>query len=728
MKKVCFLVFLVLFSLLNALEFQKNILIISSYCEDYKWERDITQSIENKIHTYSDQINIFKEHLDVTRTNYSSQDFTNYLSSKYSNVYFEVIIACDEEALKYINENYESQFLGRPVVFCGILNFNPNKMSSQLRYTGVNERIDFEETTDLMIKLYPEVKKVYVYGDKSALYEINKLTLMALIPKYNKRLTFHFINQLDILQLKAHCSQLDNGSIIYVISSIRNLDHKPVLGIEKSFSTLYESSQVPIISFWDNGIGRGILGGKLVVASEQGSKAGDLVIEILKGKPLKDLPVIMNSPNIFMFDHEVLKKYRINKRQLPKSSLIINRPKSFYEINKGWFWLLSLVLLVLILVTVLLSFQIRKRIMAESALKEHLLFLNKFIDTIPNPVFYKQLSGRFVLCNHALELLLDKTHNEIIGKTSDDIFDKELSLLNNNYDALLLEEENDLLTYEFELVSSKGFIRNVLITKTTIRGVDGRISGILGVVQDITENKKTEELVKKQFIDLEEKNKEMESFIYTVSHDLKSPIITIKGFLSFLNIDFINDEKEKFTGDFEKIIQATDKMQFLLEDLLQLSRIGRVANPPENFNMINLIESLIQYLQGIIKSSGAIIEYPKELPEVYADKNRIREIWQNLIENSIKYCSKDKKPHVKITVEYENNNAIYCITDNGIGIDKKFHSKVFDLFEKLDPNTPGTGIGLARVKKIIEMYNGKIWIDHSETNKGTGIKFFINPV
>jgi light-regulated signal transduction histidine kinase (bacteriophytochrome) len=250
----------------------------------------------------------------------------------------------------------------------------------------------------------------------------------------------------------------------------------------------------------------------------------------------------------------------------------------------------------------------------------------------------------------------------------------------------------------------------------------------LGVIQDITDNKKAEKIIKKQYEELERKNKEMESFIYTVSHDLKSPIITIKGFLNFLKTDYQNKDEHQFLEDYQNISNAADKMQELLEDLLQLSRIGRVVNPPQKIKMTIILESAIANLNGVINAKRANIEYPKDMPEINADKDRIREIWQNLIENSIKYSRPNTAPKIVISYEIQDNIPVFSLTDNGIGIEERFFVRVFDLFEKLNPNSAGSGVGLARIKKIVELYNGKIWIESSELDKGSTFKFYLNPI
>lgn len=238
----------------------------------------------------------------------------------------------------------------------------------------------------------------------------------------------------------------------------------------------------------------------------------------------------------------------------------------------------------------------------------------------------------------------------------------------------------------------------------------------------ITELRQKEEIINKQVEELEVKNAELERFAYTVSHDLKSPLITIKGFLGMIQKDVDNERFDRIKGDLNRIANATDKMQHLLEDLLELSRIGRVINPSLHFSLTDVAKEAVELLNALVKENNVKINISDNMPVIFADKIRIREVFQNLIENAVKFREKNRQLEINIGCEKSNEKCVYYIKDNGIGVEKVYLSKIFGLFDKLDPNSEGTGIGLAIVKRIIELHGGKIWAESE--GPGLGMSFY----
>ena len=241
----------------------------------------------------------------------------------------------------------------------------------------------------------------------------------------------------------------------------------------------------------------------------------------------------------------------------------------------------------------------------------------------------------------------------------------------------------------------------------------------------ITDLKQKEDIINKQVAELESKNAELERFAYTVSHDLKSPLITIKGFLGMIQKDVDNERFDRVKSDLNRIANATDKMQNLLEELLELSRIGRVINPSSHFSLTDIAKESVELLNALIKGNNVEIEISEQMPVVFADRLRIREVYQNLIENAVKFRDKNKKLIIKIGCNKQLEKCIYYIKDNGIGIERGYLNKIFGLFDKLDPKSEGTGIGLAIVKRIIELHGGKIWAESEGVGFGTTFYFTI---
>jgi PAS domain S-box-containing protein len=225
--------------------------------------------------------------------------------------------------------------------------------------------------------------------------------------------------------------------------------------------------------------------------------------------------------------------------------------------------------------------------------------------------------------------------------------------------------------------------------------------------------------------ELETKNAELERFTYTVSHDLKSPLVTITGFLGYLEKDALAGNAEKVKGNINRISNAARKMQTLLNDLLELSRIGRLMNSPDDIPMTEIIYEAIDHLRGRLDEINAIVEIQRDLPVVHCDRVRLVEVVQNLVENAAKYSNLKSQPRIEIGVrEDKQNQFVFYIRDNGIGIAPEYHENIFGLFNKLDATSEGTGIGLALVKRIIEVHGGRIWVE-SEVGKGAIFYFTV---
>lgn len=225
----------------------------------------------------------------------------------------------------------------------------------------------------------------------------------------------------------------------------------------------------------------------------------------------------------------------------------------------------------------------------------------------------------------------------------------------------------------------------------------------------------------KLITDLESKNNELERFTYTVSHDLKSPLVTISGFLGYLEKDTAAGNIDRAREDVKRIRDAVNKMQRLLKDLLELSRIGRMMNPPVKIPFEELAREAMEIVHGSLEAHGAQVHIQPGLPIVYGDKPRLVEALQNLLDNAAKYMGDQNEPMIEVGMRMEDG-PVFFVKDNGVGIAPEHHKRIFELFTKLDAASEGTGVGLALVKRIIEFHGGNIWVE-SETGKGATFCF-----
>lgn len=207
-----------------------------------------------------------------------------------------------------------------------------------------------------------------------------------------------------------------------------------------------------------------------------------------------------------------------------------------------------------------------------------------------------------------------------------------------------------------------------------------------------------------------------------MSHDLKAPLVTIKGFLGLLNQDIEARDFARVSADMDQINAAADTMGSLLEDLLELSRIGRIMNEPESCDLAQLARQASQVLTSRVDALDVEVDIDP-MPAVLGDKTRLLEVFQNLIENALKFMGDQPRPRVQIGA-IEQDGMIRChVRDNGIGIETQFLQQVFGLFERLSANVSGTGIGLALVKRIVEVHGGDVWVESDGPGQGATFYF-----
>lgn len=256
-------------------------------------------------------------------------------------------------------------------------------------------------------------------------------------------------------------------------------------------------------------------------------------------------------------------------------------------------------------------------------------------------------------------------------------------------------------------------------TARPLRDEQGDLWGGVLVMYDTTEKRRVEAERADLVRDLEARNAELERFTYTISHDLKSPLVTMTGFLDLLRRDLELGDRDRIASDLERIAEAARSMDQLIRDLLELARIGRVVGTFEDIDLGPLAEELVSEFGSA--HPDVVFHVGHNFPTVRGDRLRLRELLQNLIENAIKFSSSEPEPRVGIAVRQDGDESVVFVEDNGIGIDPAYHEKIFGLFNRLDVLTEGSGVGLAIVRRIVETHDGRVWVESEGAGQGTRV-------
>lgn len=333
----------------------------------------------------------------------------------------------------------------------------------------------------------------------------------------------------------------------------------------------------------------------------------------------------------------------------------------------------------------------------------------------------------YIECNQRSEELFGRPRHEIVGHSPVEFSPPLQADGVPSTDKAREKIANALAGYpqRFEWIHIRSN-RMLFNAEVSLKRIDypGR-PRLLAIVRDMTAWKRAELERDRLISELEEKNAELERFTYTVSHDLKSPLVTIQSFAGFIRSDLEEKAYDKIATDLPFIQKAAAKMDALLHELLELSRIGRKVNTPEDCELDRIVSYAADIVAGRVAKAGAkVILHPIGLT-LSADKPRLVEVFQNLIDNALKFMGDQELPEVHVGREHKNGRDVVYVRDNGEGIDPRYHHKLFGLFEKLHPEAEGTGMGLAIVKRIVEIHGGQIWFE-SEGKPGLGTTFYLH--
>ena len=345
--------------------------------------------------------------------------------------------------------------------------------------------------------------------------------------------------------------------------------------------------------------------------------------------------------------------------------------------------------------------------------------LAAIVDSSSDAIIGKTLEGIIVTWNPGAEKLYGYSAKEIIGNS--------ISLLvpPDHPDELstLLEKIRRgeiIAAHDTQRMRKDGTLVDVSLTVSPVRDSTGKIVGAATIAHDISNRKKYEEKIKHYSRKLEESNKELDNFASVAAHDLRAPLRAVSGFIGLLKKQYEEKLDAEANQYISYIVEGTDRMHHLIHDLLQYARVTTREKPfaPVNVNIV--LEKTLANLMVEIKESSAVIT-ADPLPTVFADSTQLIQVFQNLVGNAIKYRS--NTPRIHISAERNDEEWLFRVSDNGIGIDPKQFDRIFQIFQRLHTmdEYSGTGIGLATCKKIVERLGGRIWV---ESKPGEGSTFF----
>ncbi len=683
----------------------KEVLLLHSYHKGYIWSDDISKTIEKELKNFED-IELTTVYMDTKRV--ADPIYLDQLAKLYKQQFqkrnFDLIIASDNNAFDFAINYHTYLFENLPVLFCGINNFDKafleqNYMKKYM--TGVVEQVDLEKNFELIKDLHPNLKKLLIINDTSKTGYAVKRDLRPIIKKYKKEFEIEYVDNLEIDSISKKVSTLKDNTAILFVLLFKDTTGK-YFTYKQGFKQIRKASNVPIYGLWDFYLNYGIVGGLLTSAIGQGEAVSKMALEILGGKKISQIPILEKSPNEYMFDYNELERFNIDVTKYLDDYIIINEPRTKYKEATKFFILAILIILVLSIIVVILRANIQRRLKVELALSNRLEFDKVLLDTIPNPIYYKNIEGKFLGCNLAFANLVNEERNNVIGKTAFDFFTNEVASKNTIIDKELLKTFSTS-TSEFTFYTVTNQMKHIILNKAVYKNIDGTVGGIVCIMDDITER-----VQQKQFLIQQSNLAEMGDMIAAIAHQWNEPLVELSALVQDIQTSYLLNEL--------KDIEVND---FVKDSMVQIKYMSRTLNDFRNF----LKPSTKKKLFSISKSLSEINEiigkqvfysnikmnfnYKNENEEllIYGYENEFKQVLLNLINNAKnkiieKQLVDNKKGTIDINIQRcVNFNTIEIIDDAG-KIDEKIIHSIFQPY--FTTKNDGTGLGLYMAKVIIE--------------------------
>jgi len=538
---------------------------------------------------------------------------------------------------------------------------------------------------------------------------IEKIHQTSFIDNSSKLQTFPIVRkdgQLLYLDSKIRMGKWDDSEVIFLIAR----DNSQIKNFEEKFEVVFSSNPSPIAI-------TEMQSNTLIDINEAFCKIfGYEAIDIV-GKTFDELVLFFNpfqSRKILdtIFKVGKIENYEIDFVHKSGEKIIGNLNADIIEINNQ-----KCLLIVINIIT--------DRKKAEEQLVQKINQINALISSVPAFIFLKDKELKYIAFNEAFAKMLNRSNDDIIGKTDFDLFPEEIAKTRFEIEyKMISNKEHSYINEEYIECGNNGEFIWTLTNRKLFFDNYGEVRGLVGTIMDITKNKASETELAQFAEELKRSNKDLEQFAYIASHDLQEPLRKVIAFSQRLRTKYYDIVDETGKEYINRMESASERMQKMINDLLMFSRISTKANPFSQVDLNIVFENVLNDLEFIIKKSKAKIEISEKLPIIEADEIQLNQLFSNLIGNGIKYQSKENIPIIKIYHSVKDNNVEITLQDNGIGIDIQYKDIIFQPFQRLHGKGEyeGSGIGLAICKRIVERHKGNIDL---QSTVGKGSKFII---
>lgn len=697
----------------------RTVLLIHSYHQTDSWTDDEMQGIMQGLRHANPTFMPLVTYLDWRRFPDPARlpRLAARLAEDYAALPIEVVIATDNPALNFALAYRATIFPRAAIVFCGINGFTSGMIEGQERVSGIAEQTDPAGTLELIFALQPATREIVALFDTSRSSRMDLEALARAIRARPERPTLRVVTGRSLPELAELVGKLGPGQVVLLSPYLRDRSGTS-FSDEEALRELLPVARVPIYSMWEFTLGKGIVGGSLLSGKQQGEEAARLALRFLGGE--RQIPVIVRPPARRVLDYSQLERLGLASAPLPAGVEIINRPASFVRLYWGRILVTGLAFAALLAIIGLLCASIRRRRELETSLRASEAKYRRLYESIRDAYAFTDMAGRIQESNRPFQELVGYDADELKLLTYEDLtpprwHEPEQRII---AEQVLARGYSDL--YEKEYYHRDGTIIPIEIRTFLVRDDQERPSAMWAIVRDISERKRNEERaryineelergVAERTGQLRESLRHMESFCYSISHDLRAPLRAIDGYVGMLT-----ETAEPLLAAAERqylqrISANVRRMGQLIDDLLIFSRLSRQELRKREVALAPLVREIFAELRES-EAERQIELLIGDLPPCQADPSLLRQIMVNLLDNALKFTRGQPTARIEVGSRLAGTVRQYYVRDNGTGFDMAYRGKLFGVFQRLHgaEEFEGTGVGLAIVRNIVERHGGQV--------------------
>lgn len=701
-----------------------NVLLIYSYSPDFP---TFTQVMEGFNKRFAEEDIHMKTELLFSKAEQSEAYFKKYkkiFSHRIRGKKYDLVIACDDNALNFVQQNKMQYFQNIPVIFMGINDIEKAySLDTAHMYTGIAETVSIKKSIALAKKLNPELKELIAISDntKTGTSDLAHFLKLKYLPGIKK--SYLNFSRYSLKDFADTLSRINGNKAFLLLSAYHSKD-SVTHTFTKSLNKIIEASQVPVYHLWHHGFGKGITGGRFVSHLKMAENAAEMAVRVLDGHAPNEIPV-MDAPHDTFLDYKKVQQFQLNADAIKAKWNIINKPPEGFNIRQEYFYAMLLFLLILAFTIALLLMNNFKQKRIKSLLQEkHYYYKSLFEKNYISMMLLHPKDGKVIQANQAACNFHGYSHQEM-----ERMYLHDLNMNNPEVNKRLMNKAREVKQNVF---ASRHMLKNNEIREVNVYLQNLMIDDnhfLYAAVIDVTKQRAYERALIAAKKQAEESDQLKSAFLNNLSHEVRTPLNSIVGFANLITEhELPKEQKNKYAAH---IYRASDDLTTTISNMIDIALLqsGQLLLEPAEVSVNKLLNTIYEaYLQKH-EASGLLDKLEFEVDTLnkdvllYIDKQRIIQVINNLIDNAIKFTKKGK---ISFGASHQQEAYIlFFVKDTGIGIPPEKHNIIFQPFrqEQLEIShfPGGTGLGLSIAGQLVELHNGSLWL---ESDKYAGAVFY----